>query len=473
MIGFYLNKISRDAILFYVMAISLCIILYIDYLSEWYIYIYGFVEIFLFFYCGTYLFKKIYKEKERFFIKDIFLLALVIRVCYVFYSYHFYITYAGSPFEFGRYKDSLHYYQIAEMFYKQDMLDAFKGIVMYFQGNISDSGYALYLVIINKLFGSPQIIIPRLLHALYSSLICVLVYKIGNRHFGEITAKLAAVFCVFMPNLIFYCGLHNKEIVMTFLVLLYIERADKLLIHRSLSVFSWLCVLLIAFILFTFRTVLGVCALLALLMALFFSSERLIGWGRRIVIMIMGVLVVWFLFSDKIVYEIKQITDQSIIESQRANMEWRSTRGTTPNDYVKYVGAGVFAPLIFTIPFPSVVYTADQTNQRLIHGGNYIKNIMSFFVIAIMINLLHSGEWRNHVLLISFYLGYLLVLAFSSFAHSERFHLPIIPFMLLFAAVGVVRGRSRWKKWSNIWIYFMLIVFIGWNWFKLSGRGLI
>ena len=163
---------------------------------------------------------------------------------------------------------------------------------------------------------------------------------------------------------------------------------------------------------------------------------------------------------------------------QRTNMEWRAERdvgqGMTQK-FAKYAGAAVFAPMIFTIPFPTMNEVPKQENQKMIHGGNFVKNILSFFTIAALFILLFSGDWRKYVLPLAILCGYLVVLVFSSFAHSERFHLPILPFSLMFAAYGISKMNEVWwiKKYYPYWCALMFVAAIAWNWFKLAGRGMI
>ena len=78
------------------------------------------------------------------------------------------------------------------------------------RGGVSDSGYLVYLTFVYKLFG-PNIIITRLLKALYGAYTCVLLYRITSRSMGEQVGRMAGVFAMLMPNLIIYCGMHLKE----------------------------------------------------------------------------------------------------------------------------------------------------------------------------------------------------------------------------------------------------------------------
>ena len=164
---------------------------------------------------------------------------------------------------------------------------------------------------------------------------------------------------------------------------------------------------------------------------------------------------------------------------QEGNMEWRANRKDASGNkqrFAKYAGATVFAPLIFTIPFPTMVRPFDGQNvQQLLNGGNFIKNIVSIFTIFALVVLLMSGKWRDHMLPLSFLIGYLVVLVFSAFAQSERFHQPAMPFEMMFAACGIsiVMTNKRYQRWFIYWCVLMFVAAIAWNWFKLAGRGMI
>ena len=171
----------------------------------------------------------------------------------------------------------------------------------------------------------------------------------------------------------------------------------------------------------------------------------------------------------------RELLDSARGNAQSENMEWRSRRDNG-NAFAKYAGKSVFAPLIFTIPFPSMTRPYDgQELQQLLNGGNYIKNIISAFTILALVTLLISGKWHEHLLPLSFMVGYVVVLAFSNFAQSERFHQPGMPFELMFAAYGlsIAVSKPKYKRWFTYWCGMIFIAAIAWNWFKLAGRGLL
>ena len=154
-------------------------------------------------------------------------------------------------------------------------------------------------------------------------------------------------------------------------------------------------------------------------------------------------------------------------ENQSVGYEWRAET----NSFAKYASASVFAPLILTIPFSSMVATPGQENQMMLNGANFIKNIMSGFTIFAMFLLLIRGDWRKHVLPIAVTMGYLVVLVFSNFAHSERFHVPVLAFEYMFAAFGITQVTNKQKRWYVIWLVGICIANVAWAWIKLVGRG--
>ena len=91
--------------------------------------------------------------------------------------------------------------------------------------------------------------------------------------------------------------------------------------------------------------------------------------------------------------------------------------------------------------------------------------------IFALILLLFRKEWRQHVLPIAVMCGYLLVLVFSNFAHSGRFHFPVVGLELMFAAYGVTQLTNRTKRWYMIWLFGVCIANVIWAWVKLAGRG--
>jgi len=207
------------------------------------------------------------------------------------------------------------------------------------------------------------------------------------------------------------------------------------------------------------------------------SSSRVVNWGKRIIVGFLAIALIGVIAGNRLVEKSQQLLEASK-SNQKEGIEFYSTRkdkGGNQQSFAQYAGTAVFAPMIFTLPFPSMVRPFEgQDVQQLLNGGNFTKNIISGFTILAMIMLLMSGKWREHLLPLSFMLGYLAVLAMSSFAHSERFHQPAMPFEMMFAAYGlsIAVTKPKYKRWFTYWCVLMFIAAIAWNWFKLKGRGL-
>lgn len=463
---------SKSIVLYFILLFGISM-LFINKAMSLIWWVWGIVEVVGFFYCAHLQTVRWCMLSTKRFQNNIIRTAFIIRLSYVFVAYTFYLIMTGRPFEFDS-ADAYIYHLCAESMannYRAGDLRVYHLLqrAMGTSVAIGDSGYPIYLSFI-YLLSDNSIVFARLLKAVWSTWTVYLIYKIAQRNFGEPTARMAAVFTMLMPNFIYYCGLHLKETEMVFLVVLFIERADALLRAPKLKVSALIAVFVIGLVLMTFRIPLGVVAFMALGCSLILSSGRLMGWTRRIVV---GGLALAFLvtaFGAQLQEEVREVWKGRY--GQKANMEWRAER-EGGNSFAKYAGAAVFAPMIFTIPFPTMVETPNQENQRMIHGGNFVKNVLSGFTIFALVWLLLTGNWRRHVLVLSFLCGYLMVLTFSNFAHSERFHLPTLPFVMMMAAFGITQWQPKQKKWFLYWLIFIGVANCVWAWFKLAGRGMI
>ena len=224
-----------------------------------------------------------------------------------------------------------------------------------------------------------------------------------------------------------------------------------------------------------FRSVLGIVVFIAVFAHILMASQRVMSLGKKIMAGVLVAAVLAVSMGDRIMTQTEELLETAQSDSQEKNMQWRAER-EGGNEFAKYAGAAVFAPLIFTIPFPTFNQAnVSQILQVQLSGGSYIKNIFSFFVIIVMLMMLISGEWRRHVFILAYTIEYLVVLVMSPFAQSGRFHMPIWPMLMLFAAYGIHVGKSnvRIRKWFPIVLVIEVAACLAWNWFKLKGRGMI
>ena len=457
---------STRAIICYVVTLALVSSFFISHAMPFQFMLFGIVSVLLFFIYSNKLTRIWQHFTVLVFTRKLFVTALLIRIVYVVFIYFYYIEMTGLPHMYHP-GDEL-FYEYMGTLLKEEGFSRFRELLPVYRVGFSDSGYCWWLAIENLLLGTHAL--PyRLVKCLLDAFSCVLMYNLAKRNFGESVGRMTAVFCMLMPNMWYYCGLTLKETEMAFMTILFVERADLALHAPKITFQNILLPGLIILAMFTFRTALAAVLVASLVAALIFSSgKQLPAWKK---ILYITAFAIWMLMTvgAEMIEETQQLwagreTNQSV------GYEWRAQR-EGGNTFAQYATATVFAPLIFTIPFASMVNIPWHENQMLMNGANFIKNILSGFVIYALITLLVSGKWRRHVLPIAVMCGYLVVLVFSNFAHSERFHFPVLAFELMFAAYGVTLMTNKHKRWFTLWLIGVCVANIAWAWIQLAGRG--
>ena len=471
---YYPLKFVETPVMVYAIAMIVVAIVFNAYAMYWYWWIFGIAGVLGFFYGANYYTKRWLAVREKVFEKNLFSTALVLRVLAVFFLYWFFDTMTGRPFMFQA-ADAFEYGEEAKWMadcIRNGHFSTYWDYKFVYSHGVSDAGYPMYLGFVYWLTGD-SIIIARLLKALWGAYTCVLLYKLGRRNFGEHVGRMAAIFLMLEPHYIFYCGMHLKEIEMIFMLVLFLERADNLLRAREFRFWDIAPLFLLALSLFTFRTVLGATAVGAMAMALLLSSKRVANLGRRWFLLIVFLAGSSLFLGGRIASEIDRYWNER--DSNQSNRMMTIQRSQS---LARYATKGVLAPMIFTIPFPTMVETPSQENHRLQHAGSVAKNIMSFFCILAVVLLLMNQQsdtgWRNNILIGAFMIAYLLVLVQSAFIHADRVHLPAYVIEHLFAAYGVAQcTKLRFHRWFTYWNVLMLVAWVVWAWFKLAGRGML
>lgn len=470
---YFPSNYAFQAVMAYLAALFVISIRFSAYAMLWYWWAFGIIGVLGFFYGSSKLTKKWSFYSPKMFQKQLFWTAFAIRIIMVLFLYWFFTKLSDIPPFMFHAADAEGYHDTAEWMansIREGNPEVFFNW-LFAGGGVSDAGYPLYLGSIYLLTGN-SILIARLIKAIWSALICVLIYKLGSRNFGESVGRMAGIFVLLEPHFIIYSGLHLKETEMIFLLVFFLERADNLLRSRSFRIGTILPVFLLAISLFFFRTVLGVAAVSAFVMALLLSSQKVANLGKRWLVLIVFVLGAGLFVGGRIMSEI-----ETVWEGRHSNQEARYTVIKNKQSIAKYATKGVLAPMIFTIPFPTMVETPGQENHRMHHAGNVVKNVLSLFCVLALILLIFDKSpttgWRNNVLLGAFLIVYLLILVQSAFAHADRFHLPAYIIELLFAAYGVSQmPRIKYKQLYTYWCVAMFVAWVAWAWFKLTGRGL-
>lgn len=470
---YFPSNYAFQAVLAYLAALFVISIRFSAYAMLWYWWAFGIIGVLGFFYGSSKLTKKWGFFSPKTFQKQLFWTAFAIRILMVLFLYWFFTKLSDKPPFMFHAADAEAYHDTAEWMANSIREGNPKVFFdwLFAGGGVSDAGYPLYLGTIYLLTGN-SILIARLIKAIWSALICVLIYKLGSRNFGESVGRMAAIFVLLEPHFIIYSGLHLKETEMIFLLVLFLERADNLIRSREFRVGTIAPVFLLAASLFFFRTVLGLAGIFAFIMALLLSSQKVANLGRRWLVLILFVLCAGYFVGGRVLSEV-----ESAWEGRHTNQDLRYGDIKKTQSLAKYATKGVLAPMIFTIPFPTMVETPGQENHRMLHAGNVVKNVLSLFCVLALILLIFDKSpttgWRNNVLLGAFLIAYLVIIVQSAFAHVDRFHLPAYIIELLFAAYGVSQmPRIKYKQLYTYWCVLMFVAWVAWAWIKLSGRGL-
>ena len=464
MITNFPKTISNRGVLLYVASLALVSIVFAKYAMGLVWIGLGLVEVLAFFLLSNRLTLQWQRVSVRDFTKNLVVTALLLRVVWVLFSYFFYQSQTGIPFEFGA-ADALGYHGDAEWLAVEPW-SATWAYLFVFRAGVSDSGYVLYLTLIYKIFG-PNILVARLLKAVYGAFTCVLLYRLAARNMGERVGRMAGIFAMLMPNLIIYCGMHLKETEMLLLIVAFLERADYVLRAKKYTWRNILLPLLLAGSLFLFRTVLGVVALFAFATAVIFSPGRVVGTGRKVVLAVWVLLAIAVLAGGTIRTEV-----EGYWENWDSNQDLKRTQQTMRgNQWAKYATATVLAPMEFVMPFATMVDT-DQHNQMVLHAGNFVRNFMGVFVLIALVTVLFvKKNWREFSLIGSFVIGYLGVISLSGFANSERFLLPGLPCLIIMWAYGISVLNKKNYKFVNYWSVIVVVMEVAWAYFKIGSRG--
>ena len=482
------NWLTGKAMVFFLVAMLACWLTF-GFVPDFELWIVACISVVAFFYGGQAMSRSWEKNKEKVFLRNVFIAGIVIRLLWVLYCYFlFNMDHYGHIY--GDDADTGWYMDFGKSLSKwlsgnsnlirsdaQNTSMTLLEIIDYHGSAIDDVGYPMWLGFIYLIVGvDNDVFVPFVLKCIMSAYCTVYIYRIAKRHYGEGAARMSAIFVCLNPNMIYWCGTMFKEVEMVFLCCLAIDNFDRVLNSGQKYTFrSLLPGMLAAIGVFFFRAPLAIVIFLAVFAHIAMVSNRVMSMGKKILAGVLVGAILLVSMGDRIRTQSEQLLDRAQSDKQNVNMEWRANR-EGGNSFAKYAGAAVFAPLIFTIPFPTFNQANEaQLLQIQLSGGSYIKNILSFFVIIVMFMLLISGEWRRHVFILAYTVGYHMVLVMSEFAQSGRFHMPVWPMLLLFAAYGIQIAKTNGKvrKWFPVVLVLEVFICLAWNWFKLKGRGMI
>lgn len=256
---------------------------------------------------------------------------------------------------------------------------------------------------------------------------------------------------------------------MLFIIVTCLERIERLTRRPRISLWDVVLPSLLAASLFLFRTALGAAAIFAFASTVLVSSApSMKRGGRRVALIGWGVLALLVFGGGTIANELEGLWEGRGENQANKRLE-QTLRG---NKWAQYATGTVMTPMIFVLPFATMVDIDQQYGQQAKSGGNYVRNFMGFFAILAVYEAFRRKRWRDFVPIGAFVIAYLGVVASSGFANSERFLLPGLPCLIMMWAYGVSTLRAKTYRFLTPWCFVVIAMEFAWAFFKLGSRGL-
>lgn len=435
------------------------------------IFILSAIVIVFFFFLGVgFLQRRLLTIPEQRFEKIIFSISLIVRLCNVFILYLIFQSVTGGPFSPDP-MDSIFYHDWGCVFSESFLRGEFD-VANIFPRQLADIGTPFYYGIVYSIFG-PSVIIARVINSVLSSISVIFIYRIAKFTINDRVARVAAIMASLFSLIIFHVGTNAKEPLMLFVLLLAVYQVVMIKFEHKVGFYRMFIFGIAIFGLFCLRTALGLICLPLLVIYLFLGEvpgqRRILYFGLSLVC----VAILAFSFSSI----------GSLLEIQNTILSYIEEGGgrslasiASTNILAKLLSGPLLVVLSIPAPFPSVVKTNirffDQAEQWYHIGGVLIWNSLSFFSIVGIYNAVRL-HWENTFCIYSIPIAYFLALGVSGYATSIRFQIVSMPFMLIFAASGLVTQNKRIIIHWCIFLIGIASAIIGWNYVKLAGRGLI
>jgi len=434
----------------------------------------NFIVVILFFALLKIFSLKLSYYSEKRFLMNILLISLFIRIVVMLFLYILFYNITGTSFDVEA-TDSLTYHNIGLVLANQLRQVKFDLHAMPYNLEFGDLGYSIFLAIIYYLFDN-SIIVVRFIQCLIDSFSVILIYKITNFFWNTKIARFASILSmIFLPQ-IFYVSVHQKETVMIFLVLLSIYYSIKLL-YEKISISKLFILLFSIVVLLSMRTSLVLVLIFSILGYYVFNRKK--PFYCRVALLLLLTISLYMCMNFLNIYkEFESKTKKYIGIESNGSRGGRSVSNLLSGgqSFVVYASTPILLIQSISTPYPSMVKTNikfyNQTLQWYHIGGLFIWVHISFFCFM---GLYHAikHKLKDNSILIFYIFGYTIALVSSLYIMSIRYNiLKLVP-LLIFVAIGFYHTPKNKFKYWYIYVIFISIVILAWNFVKLAGRELI
>lgn len=384
--------------------------------------------------------------KDKFFVFNAFIFALVARFVVVIIMYFLLWELQGGPFQWGWGPDDYTYHKASLYFanYPNASLDD-----IYLFG--LSKNYFLYPYFVSFLyrFIYPHTLVARFANALLGSLTIIpFYYFIKNLRVGNRIAKLATSFYIFSPSFIYFSSLELKDTLLIFICFILLYSVSAISKIRGILKFAFLTAIYFAlsisllYIRAQFFFLFGFFYLIFLFRRSIFSKRSSLSFiSRLLVATIVGFLIY------------KQILPLIIHGMTRLTVPYISLEFTR---YYKWNITSLFGsltPIItsiggFFLPFPTLVrlpYTKANYPLDLLRIPLDLEIFFTSFITIFVVFSKRIIKDSNLKILLIMALILYVGLLISNFIIYERHRLLLTAFTFIFVAYGIENGINLRK----------------------------
>lgn len=430
------------------------------------------IAIILFFYTALNFYNRSWGNIKNFELK-LFTHSLVFRLISIAGMHWITSLYnpESLPLEIGA-ADSWNYMLSGEM-----VADAIKHdrsvfrTLSYFWKGESDYGFSIYIGTIYYIFGNSVLVI-KILNAILGALTALKIYQITKMLYPEKTARTAGILIMLMPPLLWFTGMLLKETLLIFILVSICKLVINLSQNPKDIKLNLFLIMLYISSLFYFRVFLAPLAIISSILHFsFFTKQKL---RYRLITMFIGLLL--SVGSYLIVMKLGMADSVTTLIEDSKGQFLNELTSSAEQRGVSYKIA-IIAPLIIVgsivTPLPSLLHFDDGQIGIYAHFQNeLIRNFMYFFLFIGIINFIKNNN-RAGLYVFLFSMGYSIIMVSSGTSFQDRFQLLSLPFLIIFMADGInSSARNKEKKWS-VYLFFIFLAILSWNFFKLAIREIV
>ena len=406
-------------------------------------------------------------DKGRFF-TILFVYGYIFKVFLAILTYYYFISINGYPFE-GT-SDSMSYHLSAISIAETWLGKGSHGIIMTGSNLFNHLGGVLYFI--GELVGGANPLNVRFFNCLISALIPIFIFEIGSIIYNKKIGRIAAIIAFWFPDFMLYASLQLRDIILAFLFLL-IAYSFITFIQKRKNISLFYAILLI-FILFAFRPAYAVIVAGIFFMGMMITLLQQKKYFKILVIslILLFVLIPKIKDSDLIRLIITTSQDYNIVtyitESNTAIVKAASSDSlgsslvaSSTSIRKRFTILHIMEEIIPYPPWKDILSPTTPLTVQEDIAGIFWHLILPLCILGFIYSLKHNRSesfflWSSTLLII-----FIVGITYPSL----RFRLPVMPFCVIFASVGITIYRRR-DWFLAFYIGFQFLLFFAYHFLK-------